>query len=153
MGWFSVLIGIIVHSLWSKRHLILWHEYLRRRKMTPTLRVYFLRKIYRDKILWLLGKSRIMWSEEAFKLLDYPRDILGKGPHTAGPHPPQKMTRILSSNFRFWIDLKPYIMKKHNSPLALISPAPSSPTQLRLRLPKWMKIVETFVFNQFAIKI
>lgn len=30
-----------------------------------------------------------MWSEEAFKLLDYPRDILGKGPHTTGP-PPQK---------------------------------------------------------------
>lgn len=30
-----------------------------------------------------------MWSEEAFKLLDYPRDILGKGPHIAAP-PPQK---------------------------------------------------------------
>lgn len=30
-----------------------------------------------------------MWSEEAFKLLDYPRDILGKGPHTTGP-PPKK---------------------------------------------------------------
>lgn len=30
-----------------------------------------------------------MWSEEAFKLLDYPRDILGKGPHTTAP-PPQK---------------------------------------------------------------
>lgn len=151
MGWFSVLIGIIVHSLWSKRHLILWHEYLRRRKMTPTLRVYFLRKIYREKILWILGKSRIMWSEEAFKLLDYPRDILGKGPHTTAP-PPKKISRILSSNFRFWNHT---LWKKHNSPLALISPAPSSPSQLRLRLPKWMEIaqVDTFVFNKFTIKI
>lgn len=31
-----------------------------------------------------------MWSEEAFKLLDYPRDILGKGPHTTGAPPPKK---------------------------------------------------------------
>lgn len=31
-----------------------------------------------------------MWSEEAFKLLDYPRDILGKGPHTTGAPPPPK---------------------------------------------------------------
>lgn len=41
-----------------------------------------------------------MWSEEAFKLLDYPRDILGKGPHIAAP-PPKKMTRIYPQTLDF----------------------------------------------------